>query len=51
MVLVGVRCTVRYVALPILLPLLAVATGAALGVVLILDSLAVISIVAVVRRL
>jgi hypothetical protein len=51
MLLVGVRCTVRYVALPVVLPLLGVATGAALGVVLVLDGLAVISIVAAVRRL
>jgi hypothetical protein len=49
--LVGLRCTVRYVALPVVLPLLGVAAGAALGVVLMLDGLAVISIVAAVRRL
>lgn len=55
----GVRCTVRYVALPFVLPLLGVATGATLGVVagaalvllLTLDVIAAIAIVATLRRL
>jgi hypothetical protein len=51
MLLVGVRCTVRYIVLPVLLPLLGAATGAALGVVLILDAVAVVSIVASLRRM
>jgi hypothetical protein len=51
MLLVGVRCAVRYIVLPLLLPLLGVATGAALGVVLILDAVAVVSVVAALRRM
>ena len=55
----AVRCTVRYVVLPIVLPLLGVATsatlgivtGAALGILLTLDVIATIAIVATLRRL
>ncbi|MQA01160.1 MAG: hypothetical protein GEU80_17905 [Dehalococcoidia bacterium] len=53
------RCTVRYVVLPFVLPLLGVATGATLGVVtasalvllLALDVIAASAIVATLRRL
>jgi hypothetical protein len=51
MLLVGVRCTVRYIVLPLVLPLLGIATDAALGVVVILDAVAVVSIVASIRRM
>jgi hypothetical protein len=59
LLLVGVRCTVRYIVLPFVLPLLGVATGAtrsiatgaALGLLLILDVIAVISVVATLRWL
>jgi ABC-type iron transport system FetAB permease component len=55
----AVRCTLRYVVLPFVLPLLGVggsgafgiATGAALGVLLTLDVIAAIAIVATLRRL
>lgn len=55
----GVRCIFRYVVLPFLLPLLGVGasatlgivTGAALGLLLVLDVIAVIAIVATLRRL
>jgi hypothetical protein len=55
----GVRCTMRYIVLPFVLPLLGAATGAAggivtgaaLGILLILDVIAVISIVATLRWL
>jgi len=56
---VGVRCTLRYIVLPFLLPLVGAATGArvgvatsaALGVLVILDVIAVASIVVTLRRL
>ena len=59
LLMVGVRCTVRYIVLPFALPLVGVATGAtrgivtgaALGILLILDVIAVISIVATLRWL
>lgn len=59
LLLVGVRCVVRYIVLPFALPLTAAATsatravvtGAALGVLVVLDTVAVISIVATLRRL
>ncbi len=47
----AVRCTVRYVVLPLGLPLLGVASDAALGILLILDVIAAIAIVATLRRL
>jgi hypothetical protein len=55
----GVRCILRYVVLPLLLPLLGVATGATVGIVtgaalallLTLDVIAVVAIVATLRRL
>lgn len=55
----AVRCTLRYIALPFVLPLLGVVagprlgivTGAALGILLILDVIAAISIVATLRWL
>lgn len=55
----AVRCTLRYIALPFVLPLLGVAagprlgivTGAALGILLILDVITAISIVATLRWL
>ena len=54
----ALRCILRYIVLPFVLPLLGVATsatlgivtGAALGIILILDVIAVIAIVATVRR-
>ena len=57
--LAGVRCVLRYIVLPFLLPLAGVATGASLGVVtgavlallLIVDVIAVGAIVATLRRL
>lgn len=59
LLLSGVRCTVRYIVLPFALPLLSVATGAtfavvtgaALGILLLLDVIAAISIIATLRRL
>ena len=55
----AVRCTLRYIVLPFVLPLLGVATGAtlgivtgaALGILLTLDVIAVTAIVATLRRL
>lgn len=55
----GLRCIVRYIVLPFVVPLLGVATGAtlgiatgvSLGVLLLLDVIAVIAIVATLRRL
>jgi hypothetical protein len=55
----AVRCTVRYVVLPFVLPLLGVAasatpgivSGAAFGVLVILDVIAALAIVATLRRL
>jgi hypothetical protein len=55
----AVRCTVRYIVLPFVLPLLGVATsatlgivtGAVLGILLTVDVIAVIAIVATLRRL
>jgi hypothetical protein len=55
----AVRCTLRYIVLPFVLPLLGVATGATLGIVtgaalgflLFLDAVAAISVVAALRRL
>jgi len=55
----GLRCTARYIVLPFVLPLLGVATnatldivtGAALGILWILDVIAAIAIVATLRRL
>jgi hypothetical protein len=51
LLLVGLRCTARYLVLPFVLPLLGIATGAALGILVILDMIAVISIVTTLRRL
>lgn len=59
LLLAGVRCILRYVVLPLMLPLLGVATGAGAGVVtgaslallLTLDVLAVVAIVATLRGL
>jgi hypothetical protein len=59
MLISAVRCTVRYFVLPFLLPLLGVATGATLGVVmgaalgilLLLDGIAAVAIIAMLRRL
>lgn len=48
LLLVGVRCIARYIVLPFMLPLIGVATGAALGILVILDLIAVVSIVATV---
>jgi hypothetical protein len=47
----AVRCTARYIVLPFVLPLLGVATGATLGILLTLDVIAAIAIVATLRRL
>lgn len=55
----GARCILRYLVLPFLLPFLGVATGATLGIVtgaalallLILDVIAIVAIVATLRRL
>jgi hypothetical protein len=55
----GVRCVLRYVVLPFVLPLLGVGTGAtfgvvtgaALGILLTLDLIAVVAIVVTLRRL
>src|SRR5881397_1012320 len=59
LVFVGLRCVARYVVLPFVLPLLAVGlgaapgivTGVALGVLVIMDVGAVVSIVATLRWL
>jgi hypothetical protein len=51
LLIAGLRCTLRYIVLPFVLPLLGVATGATLGVLLLLDGIAAISIVATLRRL
>lgn len=59
LLLIGVRCIARYIVLPFALPLLGAATGpaldavtgAALGILVILDTIAVISTVATVRGL
>jgi uncharacterized membrane protein YidH (DUF202 family) len=59
LVLVGVRCVARYVVLPFVLPLVAVTlgarpgivTGLALGILVILDVSAIVSIVATLRWL
>lgn len=59
LLLVGLRCTARYLVLPFVLPLLGVATGpalgivtgAAFGIVVILDMIAIISIVTTLRWL
>jgi hypothetical protein len=47
----AVRCTVRYMVLPFVLPLLGVATGAALAILLTVDVIAAIAIVATLCRL
>jgi ABC-type iron transport system FetAB permease component len=47
----AVRCTLRYVLLPFVLPLAGLASGAALGVLLVLDAIAAIAIVSTLRRL
>jgi hypothetical protein len=55
----GLRCILRYVVLPFMLPLLGVATGAAAGIVtgaslallLTVDVIAVVAVVATLRRL
>jgi hypothetical protein len=60
LLIAGVRCTLRYIVLPFVLPLIAaatgatlssIATGAALGLVLTLDVIAAVAIVATLRRL
>lgn len=59
LLLAGVRCILRYVVLPLVLPLLGIASGATLGIVtgaalallLTLDVIAVVAIVATLRRL
>ena len=59
LLLAGARCVLRYVVLPLLLPLAGVATGAtfgavtgaALAILLILDVIAVVAVVATLRRL
>jgi ABC-type iron transport system FetAB permease component len=47
----GARCILRYIALPFVLPLLGVATGAAFGILLLLDVVAAVAIVTTLRRL
>jgi formate hydrogenlyase subunit 3/multisubunit Na+/H+ antiporter MnhD subunit len=47
----AVRCTGQYIALPLMLPLLGVATGVTPGIMLILDGLAAIAIAVTVLRL
>lgn len=47
----AVRCTVRYMLLPFVLPLAGIASGAALAVLLVLDVIAGITIVSTLRRL
>lgn len=57
--IVGVRCVLRYIVLPFVLPLmgvgtgatLGVVTGAALGILLTLDLIAVVALVVTLRRL
>ncbi len=58
LLIAGLRCTVRYVVLPFVLPLLGVATGklgivtgAAIGLLLAIDVIAGITIVVTLRRL
>jgi hypothetical protein len=59
LLLAGVRCILRFVVLPLVLPLLGIATGATIGIVtgaalallLTLDVIAVVAIVATLRRL
>ena len=51
LLIAGVRCTVRYVELPLGLPFLGVATGAGFGILAILDLIAAVAIVATLRRL
>ncbi|MPZ24276.1 MAG: hypothetical protein GEU28_12215 [Dehalococcoidia bacterium] len=51
LLIAGVRCTLRYIVLPFVLPLLGIATGAALGILLIVDVIAAITIVATLRQL
>ena len=55
LLLVGLRCTARYLVLPFVLPLLGVTggivPGAALSILLILDVIAVVSIVTTLRWL
>jgi hypothetical protein len=59
LLLAGLRCILRYVVLPLVLPLLGIATGATIGIVtgaalallLTLDVIAVVAIVAMLRRL
>ena len=45
------RCTLRYVVLPFALPVLGVATGAALGILLALDLIAAVAVAVTLRRL
>ena len=45
------RCTLRYVVLPFMLPLLGIAAGAALGILLVLDVIAAVAIVTTLRTL
>jgi ABC-type iron transport system FetAB permease component len=47
----AVRCILRYIVLPFVLPLWGIATGAALGILLTVDVIATIAIVATLRRL
>jgi hypothetical protein len=54
LLLAGVRCILRYVVLPLVLPLgatIGIVTGAALALLLTLDVIAVVAIVATLRRL
>jgi len=55
LLLVGVRCTVRYVVLPFVLPLFGAAAGpvlgVAMGVLVLLDVLAIVSVVTTLRWL
>jgi hypothetical protein len=47
----GVRCILGYIVLPFVLPLVGIATGAAFWIVLVLDTVATISIALTLRRL
>ena len=47
----AVRCILRYVFLPFALPLIGIASGAALSILLVLDVVAAIAIVTTLRRL
>jgi len=47
----AIRCTLGYIVVPFVLPLLGIATGAAFGVLLVLDAIAAVSIVVTLRRL